>query len=58
MKERISITIDRKLLRWVDEKVRERVFASRSHALAFLAREAMEQEREAYEGRAQRREEA
>ena len=36
MKERISITIDKELLDWVDKKISSKVFANRSHALEFL----------------------
>jgi metal-responsive CopG/Arc/MetJ family transcriptional regulator len=35
-KERITITIDRELLTWLDTKVAEKVFANRSHGLEFL----------------------
>lgn len=38
MKERITITIDRQLLKWLDSKVAERTFATRSHGLEFLMR--------------------
>ena len=37
-KERISITIDKKLLRWIDEKIDARIFANRSHGLEFLVK--------------------
>ena len=30
-----SITMDRDILKWIDEKVRERVFSSRSHAFEY-----------------------
>ena len=36
MKERITITLDKKLLSWLDKKVEERVFANRSHGFEFL----------------------
>ena len=40
-----SITMDREVLRWIDEKVRERVFASRSHAFEYAVRQLMRRER-------------
>ena len=36
MKERITITIDKELLVWLDEKIERKVFANRSHGLEFL----------------------
>lgn len=36
MKERITITIDKILLKWIDKKISEKIFANRSHALEFL----------------------
>lgn len=36
MKERITITIDKELLKWIDKKIQEKIFANRSHALEFL----------------------
>jgi metal-responsive CopG/Arc/MetJ family transcriptional regulator len=45
MKERITITLDEGLLRWIDKKIDRRVFANRSHGFEFLiAREMEEQE--------------
>lgn len=46
MKERITITLDDELLTWLDKKIAERVFASRSHGFEFLIAEAMRKERE------------
>ena len=36
MKERITITLDKELLRWLDKKIEEKVFANRSHGFEFL----------------------
>ncbi|MFH1850686.1 MAG: ribbon-helix-helix domain-containing protein [archaeon] len=36
MKERITITLDRDLLVWLDQKIHDRVFANRSHGFEFL----------------------
>ncbi len=44
MKERISITIDKDLLDWVDLKISEKVFANRSHALEFLTMQKIEED--------------
>ena len=44
MKERITITIDKELLDWIDQKVGEKVFANRSHALEFLIHNRRENE--------------
>ncbi|MFH1134441.1 MAG: ribbon-helix-helix domain-containing protein [Nanoarchaeota archaeon] len=42
MKERISITVDKELLAWLDRKVAERIFANRSHGLEYLVARARE----------------
>ena len=39
MKERITVTIDKELLAWLDEKVSSKVFANRSHGFEFLIAE-------------------
>ena len=36
MKERITITIDKELLDWIDVRVADKIFANRSHGLEFL----------------------
>ena len=36
MKERITVTVDKELLSWLDSKVNSRVFANRSHGFEFL----------------------
>jgi len=38
-----SITMDRDVLRWIDKRVRERVFASYSHAFEYAVRRLMKQ---------------
>ncbi len=38
-KDRITITIDKELLDWIDEKIQEKVFANRSHAMEFLIKQ-------------------
>ena len=36
-----SITMDRDVLKWIDERVKESVFASRSHAFEYAIKELM-----------------
>lgn len=36
MKERITVTLDKDLLEWIDKRIEEKIFANRSHALEFL----------------------
>ena len=45
MKERITVTIDKELLNWIDKKVEEKVFANRSHAFEFLTKKTMDGEK-------------
>jgi metal-responsive CopG/Arc/MetJ family transcriptional regulator len=35
-KERITITLDRELLTWLDKKVEDKTFANRSHGFEYL----------------------
>jgi len=44
MKERITITLDKELLEWIDKRIEQKVFASRSHGLEFLIAEKMKDE--------------
>lgn len=44
MKDRITITIDKELLDWVDSKIAQKIFSNRSHALEFLAMQAVREE--------------
>lgn len=34
MKRRVSVTLDSELAQWVEDKVKERKFASKSHAVS------------------------
>ena len=43
MKERITITVDKDLLKWIDNQVDDKVFANRSHAIEFLIKRKMEE---------------
>ena len=36
MKERITVTIDKELLKWLDSKVDSKLFATRSHCFEHL----------------------
>jgi metal-responsive CopG/Arc/MetJ family transcriptional regulator len=44
LKERITLTIDKELLIWIDKKVDEKVFANRSHGLEYLIKRKMDEE--------------
>jgi len=45
VKERVSLTIRKELLLWLDGKVEQLVYASRSHAVESLIAEKMKQEK-------------
>ena len=45
MKERVSLTVRKELLEWIDGKVKLLVYASRSHAFESLIAEAMKEEK-------------
>ncbi len=36
MKERITVSVDKKFLDWLDRRVQDRTFANRSHGFEFL----------------------
>ena len=46
MKERITITLDKKLLEWLDGKVSSKLFANRSHGFEFIIKRKIENEGE------------
>ncbi|MBN1385528.1 hypothetical protein JW968_00955 [Candidatus Woesearchaeota archaeon] len=39
MKERITVSIDRELLEWLDKRISEKIFANRSHGFEFLIKQ-------------------
>ena len=39
MKKRITVTLEKELLNWLDKKIEERIFASRSHGFEFLIKQ-------------------
>ncbi|MBI2139330.1 hypothetical protein HYU14_00275 [Candidatus Woesearchaeota archaeon] len=45
MKERITITVDKDLLNWLDKRIGDKVFANRSHGLEFLIKRRMDDEK-------------
>ena len=45
MKERITVTLDRNLLTWLDEKVNGHIFANRSHGFEFLIADKIREEK-------------
>ena len=47
MKERITITIDKELLKWLDKKITDKTFANRSHGFEYLIKKRMEHEKKA-----------
>ena len=46
VKERITITIDKELLDWLDKKINEKIFANRSHGVEFLITRTKEEKNE------------
>ena len=46
VRERVSITLPKECVEWLDGKVESRVYANRSHAIEVLILEAMKKEKE------------
>ena len=42
-RERVSMTLPKECVEWVDEKIKSRTYANRSHAIEVLILEAMKQ---------------
>ena len=45
MKERITVTIDKELLKWLDKHINEKIFANRSHGFEYLIKKAANEEK-------------
>jgi Arc/MetJ-type ribon-helix-helix transcriptional regulator len=45
VRERVSITLPKECINWLDRKVESRTYANRSHALEVLILEAMKNEK-------------
>jgi len=45
MKERITVTLDKELLRWLDKRISDKTFANRSHGFEFLIKMRMDDEK-------------
>ncbi len=39
MKEKFSVSVDEKLLKWLDSEIKEKTFASRSHGIEYALNE-------------------
>ena len=46
MKERITVTLDKKVLDWIDSKIVRKTFANRSHGFEFLIKNKISTENE------------
>lgn len=44
VRERVSLTLPKECLEWVDKRVKSRIYANRSHAIEVLILEAMKKE--------------
>jgi metal-responsive CopG/Arc/MetJ family transcriptional regulator len=42
LKERITVTIDKELLIWLDARVKDKTFANRSHGFEYLIKRRMD----------------
>lgn len=45
MKERITITLDKDLLNWIDKKIDDKTFANRSHGFEYVIKRAMDNDK-------------
>ena len=46
MKERITITLDKEILSWIDEEISSKKFANKSHCFEFLIKKKITEEDE------------
>ena len=45
MKTRITVTLDKEILNWLDKQIEERIFANRSHGFEFMIKQKMDEEK-------------
>jgi len=45
VRERVSITLPKECIAWIDKKIESRVYANRSHGIEVLILEAMKREK-------------
>jgi len=45
MKNRITITLNKEILNWLDKKIEDRIFATRSHGFELLIKQKMDEEK-------------
>jgi len=46
VRERVSITLPKEVLEWIDKKIESRIYANRSHAIEVLILEAIKKEKQ------------
>jgi metal-responsive CopG/Arc/MetJ family transcriptional regulator len=46
VRERVSITLPKEIVEWLDKKIESRIYANRSHAIEVLILEAMKREKQ------------
>jgi len=46
-----SVTLEKKFLDWIQKKIEDKIFASRSHAVEYALKQLMDQEREGRQGK-------
>jgi metal-responsive CopG/Arc/MetJ family transcriptional regulator len=46
VRERVSITLPKEVLEWIDKKIEARIYANRSHAIEVLILEAIKKEKQ------------
>jgi metal-responsive CopG/Arc/MetJ family transcriptional regulator len=44
IKERVTITIDKDLLKWLDSRITDKTFANRSHGFEYLIQRKLDEE--------------
>jgi len=45
VRERVSITLPKEIVEWIDKKIQSRIYANRSHAIEVIILEAIKREK-------------